>query len=51
MALSSELSFRRLADFVKTMHKKRDARTAQLFFFIQPIRSLVCGVADAVVIS
>ena len=37
-------SRRRLADYVKTLHKKRAARAARLFFFIQPIKSLICGV-------
>ena len=33
-----------LADFVKTLHQKRAARAARLFLFIQPIKSLICGV-------
>ena len=40
-----KISRRRLADYVKTLHKKRAARAARLFFFIQPIKSLICGVA------
>jgi len=39
-----KISRRRLADYVKTLHKKRAARAARLFFFIQPIKSLICGV-------
>ena len=44
---------RRLADYVKNYNKKRAARAARLFFLIQPIKSLICGVvvAVAVVIS
>ena len=35
----------RLADYVKTLHQeKRATRAARLFFFIQPIKSLICGV-------
>ena len=34
----------RLAYYVKTMYKKRAARAAPLFFFIQPMKSLVSGV-------
>ena len=36
---------RRLADYVKTLHKRRAARAARLFFSIQRIKSLICGVA------
>ena len=39
-----KISRRRLADCVKTLHKKRAARAARLFFFIQPMKSLICGV-------
>ena len=54
-----KISRRRLADYVKKLHQKRAARVARLFFHIQPIKSLVCGVdvgvgvavAVAVVIS
>ena len=45
---------RHLTDNVKILHqKKRAARAARLFFLIQPITSLICGVdvALAVVIS
>ena len=40
--LNMKISRRRLADYVKT--KERAARAARLFFFIQPIKSLICGV-------
>ena len=42
-----------LADYVKNCIKKRAARAARLFFLIQPIKSLICGVVVvvAVVIS
>ena len=40
-------SRRRLADYVKTLHKKGAARVARSFFLIQPIKSLVCGVVVA----
>ena len=48
-----KISRRRLADYVKKCTKKRAARAARLFFFIQPIKSLICGavVVIAVVIS
>ena len=39
-----KISRRRLADYVKTLPEKRAARAARLFFFIQPIKSLICGV-------
>ena len=43
--LNFEISRRRLADYVKKLPlKKRAARAARLFFFIQPIKSLICGV-------
>ena len=35
---------RRLADYIKTLHQKGAARAARLFFFIQPIKSLIYGV-------
>ena len=39
------ITHRRLPDYVKTLHqKKRAARAARLFFFIQLIKSLICGV-------
>ena len=42
----------RLADYVKTLHQKRAARAARLFFFIQPIKSLICGVVvDSAVVK
>ena len=40
-----KISRRRLADYIKTLHKKRAARAARLFFSIQPTKSLICGVA------
>ena len=42
-----------LADYVKNCTKNRAARAARLFFLIQPIKSLICGVVEvvAVVIS
>jgi len=48
-----KISRRRLADYVKICTKKRAARAARLFFFLQPIKPLICvtGVAVAVVIS
>ena len=55
LTLSSEPRIQNLADYVKKLHqiKKRAARVARLFFLIQPIESLICGVdvAVAVVIS
>jgi len=50
-----KISRRRLADYAKTLHqekisfsldctKKRAARAARLFFFIQPSKSLICSV-------
>ena len=42
-----KISRRRLADSTK----KRAARAARLFFFIQPIKSLICAVDVAVVKS
>ena len=38
-----KISLRRLADYVKRL-QKRAARAARLSFFIQPIKSLMCGV-------
>ena len=46
-----KMSRRHLADYVKSCTKKRAARAARLFFFIQSIKSVICGVAVAVVIS
>ena len=43
-SLNMKISRRRLADYVKTLHQKRAAREARLFFFIQPIKSSICGV-------
>ena len=40
-----KISSRRLVDYVKTLHHKRAARAARLFFFIhEPIKSLISGV-------
>ena len=39
-----KLSRRFLVDYVKKCTKKRAARAARLFFLIQPIKSLICGV-------
>ena len=41
-----KISRRRLADYQNIDQKteKRAARAALLFFFIQPIKSLICGV-------
>ena len=40
-----KISRRRLADYTSQhCNKKRAARAARLFFFIQPIKSLICGV-------
>ena len=41
---------RRLADYVKNRTKKHAARAARLFFLIQGIKSLICGVSVAVVV-
>ena len=46
-----KISRRRLADTLKIRTKKRAVRAARLFFLIQPIKSLICGVVVAVVIS
>ena len=48
-----KISRRPLADYVKNCTKNRAARAARLFFLIQPIKSLICGVVEvvAVVIS
>ena len=47
-----KISRRRLADYVKTLHQKCAARAARLFFFIQPIKSLICGVVvDVAVVT
>ena len=37
-----------LADYVEICTKKRAARAARLFFLVQPIKSLICGVFVAV---
>ena len=42
-----KISRLRLADYIKTLHQKACCtctRAARLFFFIQPIKSLICGV-------
>ena len=50
--LNMKISRRRLADYVKPFTKKRAARAARLFFFIQPIKSLIRGaVVDASVVK
>ena len=51
--LNMQISRRHLTDYVKNCTKKRAVRAARLFFLIQPIKSLICGVvfAVAVVIS
>ena len=46
-----KISRRRLADYVKTLHKKRAARAARLSFFIQLIKSLISGVVVDVIKS
>ena len=43
-ASNMKISRRRLSDYVKTLPKKRAARAARLFFFIQLFKSLTCGV-------
>ena len=43
-----KISPRRSADYVKKLHQKRAARAARLFFFIQPIKSLICGAVFAI---
>ena len=51
-ASNMKISRRRLADYVKTLHQKRAARAARLFLFIQPIKSLICGiVVDVAVVK
>ena len=44
---------RLLVDYIKELHQKACARAARIFFLIQPIKSLMCGVVlvNAVVIS
>ena len=41
---------RRLADYVKNCTKKHCARAARPFFFIEMIKSMICGVAVAVAV-
>ena len=46
-----KISHCRSADYVKKLHQKRAARAARaarLFFFIQPIKSLICGAVFAI---
>ena len=43
-----KISRSHLADYVEICTKKRAARAARLFFLIQPIKSLICGVFVAV---
>ena len=42
------ISRRRLADYAKKLYQKHATRAARLFFLIQPIKSLICGVVFAV---
>ena len=42
---------RPLADYVKNCAKNRATRAARLFFLIQPIKSLICGVVVVVASS
>ena len=42
-------SRRHLADKVKNCTTKRTARVARLFFLIQPVKSLICGVVVALI--
>ena len=48
-----KISHRRLLDYIKTLHQKAFGTTAaQLFFIIQPIRSLIYGfVVDVAVVK
>ena len=48
-----KISGRRLADYTsKHRSKKRAARAARSFFFIEPIKSLICGVvADVALVK
>ena len=41
--LKSEISRCHLADTSRNCTEERAARAARLFFFIQPIQSLICG--------
>ena len=43
-ALNTKISRRRLADYVKTLHQKACRTCSTIIFFIQPIKSLICGV-------
>ena len=46
-----KISRRRLTDYVKKLHPaklKRAARAAGLFFLVQPIKALICGVVVVV---
>ena len=45
-----KISRRPLADYVKNCTKNRAARAARLFFLIQPIKSLICGIAVVVAV-
>ena len=51
--LNMKISRRRLVDYVKKCTRNRAARAARIFFLIQQIKSLICGVVFifAVVIS
>ena len=40
-----KISRSRLADYVKTLHQKACRTCSTIIFFIQPIKSLICGVA------
>ena len=45
-----KISRRPLADYVKNCIKSRAVRAARLFFPIQPIKSLICGVVEVVAV-
>ena len=45
-----KISRRPLADYVKNCIKNRAARAARLFFLIQPIKSLICGVVEVIAV-
>ena len=47
--LKMKISFHRLADYVKKLQQMRAARAARLFFLIQPIKLLICGVVGFMV--
>jgi len=46
-----KISRRRLAEYVKTLHQKAYRTCSMmLYFFIQPIQSLICGVVVEVAV-